>query len=53
MNNVNSDYGDLIIVHLHCLCDFSLLRYEEDDFSLLRYEEDDPTRQQRVHSADM
>ena len=29
MNDVNSDH--LIIVHLHCLCHLSLLRYEEDD----------------------
>ena len=31
MNNVNSDHGDPVIVHLRCLCNFSLLRYEEDD----------------------
>ena len=31
VNNVDSDHGDLIIVHLRCLCDFCLLRYEEDD----------------------
>ena len=42
MNKVDSNHGDPVIVHLRCLCDFSLLRYE-DDFSLLRYEEDDPS----------
>ena len=31
MNNVDSDHGDPVIVHLRCLCDFSLFRYEEDD----------------------
>ena len=31
MNNVDSDHGDPVIVHLRCLCDFSLLIYEEDD----------------------
>ena len=31
VNNVDSDHGDPVIVHLRCLCDFSLLRYEEDD----------------------
>ena len=31
MNNVGSDHGDPVIVYLCCLCDFSLLRYEEDD----------------------
>ena len=33
VNNVDSDHGDPVIVHLHCLCDFSLLRYKEDDAS--------------------
>ena len=32
MNNVDSDHGDPVVtVHLHCLCDFSLLRYGEVD----------------------
>ena len=31
VNNVDSDHGDPVIVHLRCLCDFSLLRYKEDD----------------------
>ena len=31
VNNVDSDHGDPVIVHLCCLCDLSLLRYEEDD----------------------
>ena len=31
MNNVDSDHRDPVIVHLRCLCDFSLLRYEEVD----------------------
>ena len=31
VNNVDTDHGDPVIVHLHCLCDFSLLRYEEVD----------------------
>ena len=30
MNNVDSDHGDPVIVHLRCLCDFSLLRFEKD-----------------------
>ena len=30
VNNVDSDYGDPAIVHLRCLCDFSLLRFEKD-----------------------
>ena len=30
-HTVDSDHGDPVIVHLRCLCDFSLLRYEEDD----------------------
>ena len=30
-NNVDSDHGDPVIAHLRGLCDFSLLRYEEDD----------------------
>ena len=30
-NNVDNDHGDPVIAHLRCLCDFSLLRYEEDD----------------------
>ena len=34
VNNVDNDQGDPVIVHLHCLCDFSLLRYEEDDPSV-------------------
>ena len=34
VNNVDSDLGDLIIVHLRCLYDFSLLRYKEDDPSV-------------------
>ena len=34
MNNVDSDHGDPVIVHYCCLCDFSLLRYEEDDPSV-------------------
>ena len=33
MSNVDSNHRDLIIVHICCLCDFSLLRYEEDDLS--------------------
>ena len=33
LNNVDSDHRDLIIVKLRCLCDFSLLKYEEDDLS--------------------
>ena len=31
VNNVDSDHGDPVIVYLRCLCNFSLLRYEEDD----------------------
>ena len=31
VNNVDSDHGDPVIVHLCCLCDFSLLRFEKDD----------------------
>ena len=31
MNNVDSDHGDPVIGHLRCLCNVSLLRYEEDD----------------------
>ena len=31
MNNVDSDHRDPVIVHLRCMRDFSLLRYEEDD----------------------
>ena len=30
MNNVDSDHGDPVIVHLGCLCDFLLLRFEKD-----------------------
>ena len=30
MNNVDSDHEDHVIIHLRCLCDFSLLRYKED-----------------------
>ena len=30
VNNVDSDHGDPVIVHLRCLCDFSLLRYKQD-----------------------
>ena len=33
MNNVDSDHGDPVVVHLRCLCDISLLRNEEDDAS--------------------
>ena len=29
MNNVDSDHRDPVIIHLCCLCDFSLLSYEE------------------------
>jgi len=31
VNNVHSDHRDPVIIHLCCLCDFSLLRYKEDD----------------------
>ena len=31
VNNVDSDHGDPVIVHLRCLCDFSLLRFKKDD----------------------
>ena len=31
MNNIDSNHVDLIIIHLRCLCDFSLLRFEEDE----------------------
>ena len=31
MNNVDSDHGDPVIVHLRCLYDVLLLRYEEND----------------------
>ena len=34
MNNVDSDHGDRVIVHLCCLCDFSLLRYVGGKFIL-------------------
>ena len=29
VNNVDSDHGDPVIVHLRCLCEFSLLRYKK------------------------
>ena len=35
MNNVNSNHGHLIIIHLCCLCDFSLLRYDDIFISLI------------------
>ena len=35
VNNIDSDHGDPVIVHLRCLCDFLLLRYEEDDLSAI------------------
>ena len=31
VNNFDSDHGVPVIVHLRCLCNFSLLRYKEDD----------------------
>ena len=34
VNNVDSDHGDPVIVHLRCLCDFSLFRFEKDDLSV-------------------
>ena len=40
VNNVDSDHGDLIMVHLRFLCDFLLLRYEDDQsaaYSFHRY----------------
>ena len=33
MNNVDSDHRDPVIVHLHCLCDFLLLRFKKHDLS--------------------